>query len=327
MSYTPSASPSSPTSQPPKDYRKLIYALLITALVITWGYLVYDKNQSKQVMVQKEVQYVTVSSAKDSLQVLFNNATARADSLTGSNVQLQGALSQKNSDILKLRTNINSILRKKNATAAELSHARAMISELNEKVDNLYTEINKLKGENQELTTTNQQLNTDKSQLTTEKGELQSNLAKTEAAKANVEDLASTLHASNINVSAVKVKSNGSQKETSSAKRADIFVISCSLDENRITPSGNKTLYVCVFNPDSSPSSTEGNFTLRDGSSKSYSNKVEVNYEQGKSLPVRFSWKPGSKFQSGDYKIEIYNNGFKIGEGRKSLKKRGFLGL
>jgi myosin heavy subunit len=327
MPYIPTSSPSSSTSPAPKDYRKLIYALLITALVLTWGYLIYDKNQSKQVSVQKEIQYVTVSSAKDSLQVLFNSATARADSLTGSNVQLQGALSQKNSDILKLRTNINGILRKKNATAAELNHAKAMIAELNEKVDNLYTEITRLKGENQKLTSTNQQLNTDKSQLTTEKGELQTNLSKTEAAKANIEDLASTLHASNINVSAVKVKSNGSQKETSSAKRADIFVISCTLDENRVTPSGNKTLYVCVFNPDNSPSVTAGNFTIRDGSSKAYSDKVDVNYEQGKSLPVSFSWKPGSKFQSGDYKIEIYNNGFKIGEGRKSLKKRGFLGL
>lgn len=327
MPYIPTASPTSPVPPAPKDSRKLIYALLITALVLTWGYLIYDKNQAKQVLVQKEVQYVTVSTAKDSLQVLFNSATARADSLTGSNVQLQGALSQKNSDILKLRTNINSILRKKNATAAELNQAKAMIAELNEKVDSLYAEITKLKGENEELTTTNQKLTTDKSQLTTEKGELQSNLSKTEAAKANIEDLASTLHASNINVTAVKLKSNGSEKETSSAKRADVFVISCTLDENRVAPSGSKTLYVCVFNPDSSPSASEGSFTTRDGSSKTYSDKVEVNYEQGKSLPVKFTWKPGTKFQSGDYKIEIYNNGFKIGEGKKSLKKRGFLGL
>lgn len=325
MTYTPSASPSS--SPAPKDNRKLIYALLITALVVTWGYLIYDKNQTKQTLVQKEIQYVTVNSAKDSLQLLFNDASARADSLTGSNVQLQGALSQKNSEILKLRVNINSILKKKNATAAELSQAKAMIAELNGKIDNLFAEISKLKGENEQLTSANQQLSTEKSKLTTEKGELQSNLSKTEAAKANVEDLASTLHASNINITAVKVKNNGSQKETSTAKRADIFIISCTLDENRIAPSGNKTLYVCVTNPDGTPSATVGNFSVREGGTKAYSDKVEVNYEQGKSLPVSFSWKPGSKFQSGDYKIEIYNNGFKIGEGKKSLKKHSFLGL
>jgi len=156
---------------------------------------------------------------------------------------------------------------------------------------------------------------------------LQTNLSKTQADKANVEDLASTLHASNIAVEAVKVKSNGSQKQTSSAKRADLFIISCSLDENRVTPSGKKTIYVSVSNPDGTPSGTEGTFKSRDGNDVAYSNKVEVDYTTGKILPVSFSWKPENKFQAGEYKILIYHNGFKIGEGKKDLKKGGFLGL
>lgn len=323
MSYSSNAAP-----QPQqKDNRKTIYALLIGALVLTWGYLIYDKSKNKEIITQKEIQYVNVSNAKDSLQSLFNDASARADSLTGSNVQLTGALAQKNSEILKLRSNIGSILKKKNATEAELKQAKEMIAELNGKIDGLFAEITKLKGENQQLTSANQQLSTEKNQLTTEKGELQTNLSKTQAEKANVEDLASTLHASNISVEAVKVKSNGSQKETSSAKRADLFIISCSLDENRVTPSGKKTIYVSVLNPDGTPSGTEGSFKSRDGSDVAYSNKVEVDYTTGKILPVSFSWKPGSKFQAGEYKIIIYHNGFKIGEGKKDLRKGGFLGL
>ncbi|HEX3024225.1 MAG TPA: hypothetical protein VHP12_03355, partial [Chitinophagaceae bacterium] len=125
----------------------------------------------------------------------------------------------------------------------------------------------------------------------------------------------------------VKVKSNGSQKQTSSAKRADLFIISCSLDENRVTPSGKKTIYVSVSNPDGTPSGTEGTFKSRDGNDVAYSNKVEVDYTTGKILPVSFSWKPENKFQAGEYKILIYHNGFKIGEGKKDLKKGGFLGL
>jgi len=323
MSYSPGTTPQAPQ----KDNRKTIYALLITALVLTWGYLIIDKSKNKEVITQKEIQYVTVSNAKDSLQALFNDATARADSLTGSNVQLTGALAEKNSEILKLKSNIGGILKKKNATDAELKQAKEMITELNGKIDGLFTEITKLKGENQELTSTNKQLNTEKTQLTNEKGELQTNLSKTQAEKANVEDLASTLHASNISVNAVKVKGDGSQKETSSAKRADLFVISCNLDENRVTPSGKKTLYVSVFNPDGTASGSEGTFKSRDAGDVSYSNRVEVDYVTGKSLPVSFSWKPGAKFQAGEYKIVIYHNGFKIGEGKKDLKKGGFLGL
>jgi len=329
MSYTPSATPQDQQS-PEKDNRKTVYAILIGALILTWGYIVYDKSKTKETITQKDVQITNVTSAKDSLQVLFNDASAKADSLTGNNVQLQGALAQKNSDILKLKSNIRSILNKKNATEAELKQAKAMIAELNGKIDSLFAEINQLKGENQQLTAANQQLSTDKSQLTSEKKNLETNLASTQTENKNLSDkvdVASTLHASNINVAAVIMKKDGREKETSNAKRANMFVISCNIDENRVTPSGKKTLYVCVYNPNGTPSATEGTFKMRDGSDKAYTNRVEVNYEQGKTLPVSFNWKPGNKFEQGDYKIEIYNNGFKIGEGKKSMKKGGFLGF
>ena len=49
---------------------------------------------------------------------------------------------------------------------------------------------------------------------------------------------------------------------------------------------------------------------------------IETN-EQGKASQVSFDWKQAAAFQMGNYKIEIYNNGFKIGEGVTSLKKGG----
>jgi predicted nuclease with TOPRIM domain len=316
--------------QQSSDNRKTIYALLIGALILTWGYIIYDKSKTKETITQKDAQIVTVTGAKDSLQVLFNDASARIDSITGNNVQLQGDLAAKNSEILTLKSNIRGILNKKNASDAELKQAKSLITELNGKIDDLYAQINQLKGENQQLSSANQQLSTEKSQLTSEKKNLETNLASTQTENKNLADkvdVASTLKATNIGVSAMSVKSSGSEKETSKAKKADLLNISCTLDENRVTPSGKKTLYVCVFNPDGTPSGTEGTFTTREGEVKSYTNKVDVNYEQGKSSVVNFSWKPNGKFITGDYKIEIYNNGFKIGEGRKTLKKSGFLGL
>lgn len=320
----------SSTPQPSKNNRKTIEAILVAALILTWGYIIYDKSKTKEIVTQKDSQIGQVTNAKDSLQVLFNNASARIDSIAGSNVQLQGDLATKNAEILTLKSNIRGILNKKNASDSELKQAKSMITELNGKIDDLYVQINQLKEENQQLTTTNRQLNTEKTQLTTDKKNLESDLATTQTENKNLSDkvdVASTLHASNIAVAAMKVKSNGSERETSSAKKADLFTISCILDENRVTPSGKKTLYVCVSDPDGNPSGTEGTFTTREGDVKSYSNRVEINYEQGKSSVVSFNWKPGDKFKTGDYKIEIYNNGFKIGEGHKTLKKGGFLGL
>ncbi len=142
--------------------------------------------------------------------------------------------------------------------------------------------------------------------------------------------MASTLHASNINIAAINVRGNGKEKETSKAKKADMFRVSFDLDENRIAPSGQKELYVVVIGPDGKPitipSNGSGEFQTRDEGSKVYTSKVDINYEQGKRTPVSFDWKQENHYQTGDYKIEIYHNGYKIGEGTKSLRKGGLFG-
>ncbi|MFX6006895.1 hypothetical protein ABTF07_20180, partial [Acinetobacter baumannii] len=81
--------------------------------------------------------------------------------------------------------------------------------------------------------------------------------------------------------------------------------------------------YVVVTGPDGNIISEGGNFNTREEGSKAYTSKVSVNYEQNKIIPVSFDWKQTERFKEGDYKIEIYNNGFKIGQGTKTLKKGG----
>jgi len=44
---------------------------------------------------------------------------------------------------------------------------------------------------------------------------------------------------------------------------------------------------------------------------------------QGQKQPVKVEWSQNGKFETGGYKVEIYNNGFKIGEGICTLKKGG----
>lgn len=323
MSYTPTATSQTPQQQP-QDNRKIYYGILVAALLLTWGYIIYDKSQTKQVVAAKEQQIITVVSAKDSIQQDFNLASAKLDSMAGTNIKLQGALAAKNDDIIKLKQNISGILRNKNATASELKQAKSMIAELNGKIENLFADLEKAKAENTQLTVTNTQLNTDKQQLSTEKQAIAENLAATDAAKKNVEDLASTLHASNLAISAINVKNNGKEKETTTAKRADLLRFSFDIDENRVAPSGTKQLYIIVTGPDGKVLSNGTTFTTREAGDKQYTEKVEVNYEQGKRLPVSFNKnKEGANYETGDYKIQIYHNGFKIGEGTKTLKKGG----
>lgn len=329
MSYSnyPTAG-EAPQGQAPKDNRKIIYGILIAALLGTWAYIYYDKSKSTETITQLQTQYSNVDSARNVVLAEYNDALARMDSLTGTNNQLQGELAQRKNEIDKLKADIRSELGKKNA---DLAKAKSMIAQLNGKINDLLTEIETLKAENQQLTATNQQITTERDTLASQKKVVESTLATTQAEKAHVEDVGSTLHASNINITPIDIKGSGKEKATTTAKRVDVFRVSFDLDENRIAPSGSKELYVCVYGPDGKPitmpTGGSGTFTTRDEGDKVFTNKMDVNYEQGKRLPVSFDWKPeAGKYQTGNYKVEIYQNGYKIGEGTKSLKKGGLFG-
>ncbi len=309
-----------------KDNRKVIYGILIGALVLTWAYIFYDKSKNEEEKQQLTAQVNQVDSARLEILEEFNLATIKIDSLTNNSIELQGSLADKNAAIQQLKSEIRSILSKKNATSAELEQAKALIAELNGKVNDLFAELQQVKAENKALTASNEQLNQEKTTLTSQKAELEDNLNTTKSEKKKLEDkvdIASTLKATNINIAAINIKNSGQEVSTTSAKRADMFLVSFIVDENRVTPSGSKDLYVCITGPDGKLYTEGGSFSTREEGQKSYTNQVTINYETGKQMPVSFNWKKNDKYQAGDYKIEIYNNGFKIGEGTRTLKKGG----
>ncbi len=327
MAYTdyPSTGAASPNQpQQPKDNRNLIYGILSVLLLGALGYIVYDKSKSNQQIQQQQAQITTTTNEKDSLDNEFKNALQRMDSLTGNNAQLQGKLTDREAEINKLKAEYQAESKKGNADKRKL---QSLINQLNGKINDYETQIAQLQAENEQLTTSNKTLTVQRDSLTTTTQNLSTSLAASDSEKTHVTDVASTLHASNINIAAIDVKNSGKEKTTSTAKKADMLRVSFDLDENRIAPSGQKELYVVVTSPDGKPvtipSSGSGQFDTRDEGSKVFTSKVDVQYEQGKRVPVSFNWKQENHYQTGNYKIEIYHNGYKIGEGTKSLKKGG----
>jgi myosin heavy subunit len=317
----PSATP--PAQEPKKDNRGLIYGVLIAALLGTWGYIIYDKSRTKEVIQQKDVQYAALDSSKNMVTKEYEDALLRLDAMTSSNTRLDSLVKSKDQELEGLKGRIKNLVNKQNATAADLKEARALISELNGKIDGYLVEIQRLQAENQQLTQ-------DKQTLTTQKAELEQNLATTSTEKKAAEekvDIGSTLHASNFKINAVNVKGGGKEKNTSTAKRADKFRISFDLDENLIAPSGKKDLYVVVTDPSGKVVSEQGlnsgSFTTRKDGEKQFTNKVSVDYEQGAKKSVSFDLQQTDKYVPGNYKVEVYHNGFKIGENTVVLKKGG----
>jgi len=306
---------------PRKNFKNLIIAILAIALVGTGIGLVVNKNKSNDTIQQQQTQIATVTDQKSDIQKSFDASLARLDSMSTLNTNLQSKLSDDTKDIADKKKEIRSILNKKNATAAELSRAKTLIASLNDKITGMEQQIAQLTQDNQSLTQ-------DKATLTQEKEQLNQNLTTTTATKdslAQKVDVASTLNASNIAITPIDVRRSGKEKVTTKAKRVDKLVISFDVD-NRIAKSGPTDVFVCVIGPDGKPISNQalnsGTFTTRDEGQKEFTAKLPVNIETDKKKNVQFSFAPGD-FHQGDYKIQIYQNGFLIGQGTRSLRKGG----
>jgi hypothetical protein len=325
--FPPSETPSTRPPQPPKkDWRTLISIPLILALLGTWGYIIWDKSKTKDEIQKKDTMYAGVISEKDTLQSLLEEATNRYDNLKTTNAKKDSTITIKDKEIASKKAQIQSILSKKNATDAELKQARALIASLNTDIEDYKAQVEVLKGQNVVLTQ-------EKEAVTQERNKVQQDFdsAKTVIKqKEDVIDVGSTLHASNFSILGIDEKKNGKEKETTKAKRVDKVRISFDLDENRITQSGEKDLYILVTAPNGQPVAVEalgsGKFTTREGEEKTFTQKVNVNYMQGQKQRVSFDWKQNSPYETGDYKIEVYNNGFKVGEGIRHFKKGGLFG-
>lgn len=306
--------------------RNILTGILIVALLATWGYIIYDKNKTKQEKQDLTTQIVNSDSSKNELQRELNDAALRLDVLKTSNVKADSLLKTKDKDIQDLKSRVQTIINNKNATAAQLAEARRLIAELKGNIETYTAQI-------EELKTQNTQLTQEKQQVTQERDIVRKNYDSANQVikqKEDVIDVGSTLHASNFSIVGLKEKKNGKEKETTTAKRVDKLRISFDIDENRITQSGPKDIYVSITSPDGKPVTVDalgsGKFVTRDGIERPFTKKVQINYVQGQKQPVTVEWTQNSGFQTGNYKIEIYNNGFKIGEGVRTFKKGGLFG-
>ncbi|WP_301921577.1 hypothetical protein [Ferruginibacter sp.] len=325
--FPPSEStPSTNPRQQKKDWRTLLSIPLIIALLGTWGYIIWDKSKTKDEIQKKDFQYSAVISEKDTLQSLLEEATMRYDILKTTNAKNDSTITSKDRNIAAKKAQIQSILSKQHATAAELKQAKEMIASLNTDIADYKAQVELLKGQNVVLTQEKEVVTKERNKVRQEYDSAKTVIKQRE----DIIDVGSTLHAANFTILGIEDKRNGKEKETTKAKKVDKIRISFDLDENRIATSGTKDLYILVTAPDGKPIAVEalgsGMFTTREGDQKSYTQKVNVNYSQGQKQRVSFDWKQNSPYTTGDYKIEVYHNGFKIGEGTRHFKKGGLFG-
>ncbi len=314
----PSASNQFP--EPKKDNKSSVIILLSIALIGSWIYFFYARNEANSVIDEKNAQYATLDSARNTIQREYDSAIVRLEELTQTNTGLDSLVKTRNAELDVLKSKFRSLVGKQNATSEDLSQAKKLVSDLNSRIDDYVQEIQRLQAENQ-------QLNMDKTNLSTENKNLNTTLSAANTARKQAEqkvDVGSTLRASGFSIVAIHERNSGKERSTSSAKRADKMRISFNLEQNRIATSGTKQLFIIAKDPAGKVIQEEGlasgMFDTRQDGQLEFTTKLDAEYNQNETKNISFDLKQSEKYMKGNYRIVVYQNGFNIGEGMAVLK-------
>lgn len=319
-----------PPANDPKQQgkgKKTWYIILIIALVGTWVFIIYDKIQDKRKESALHTQITASDSLRSAIQAQYDEAAKELDAVLGENTQLQGMVATQRQEIEALKNRIQDELQRKDG---DLNKAKSLIQQLKTKVSGLLSEIDALKQQNQALTVSNQVLQSRNDTLAQQKNAVIDTLSTTRREKEQIVEEASTLHISKFSVQPISLDRKGNESETTKAKRASYLKINFIIDENRIAQSGKKNLYIIVTDPEgnviSTPEMGSGSFSTKKQGERVFTKMLSVNYTTGENLPVSFSLMQQTPFKVGTYKVEVFHNGYAVGNGNVTLKKSGLFG-
>ncbi|MCC6725869.1 MAG: hypothetical protein IT258_15275 [Saprospiraceae bacterium] len=332
---TPAAGNVPPVVPPVAPKKKGVNPLVPISIVLgllllgVAAWLTFQSMSTTRMLEQKVAELEEVEKLKNELETQYNQAIAELDALKGDNEQINAMIEQQKAELQANKGQISDLLREKKQYDA----ARREIAGLKAKVSEYIAQIEQLKSEQEQLSQDNVRLKSDKDSLAYT---LQTKFVENEAlttAKAQLvserEELTKSVQAGSvikvkdINVSGMKVKKNGKTSEKESAKRIDQLNICFTTIANDIVQPGKEKFYVRIINPKGETLAIDdlgsGTTVDKSGQEVRFTQAQEYDYANDETQ-LCFAWKPNTAFQSGKYKVEIYNTGYFAGSSDFELK-------
>jgi len=311
----------------PKRANGLLTAGLVVMTALA-GFLGYLLTQEKEVSgrqesdIQLKVQELATTHAKlDSISLQLDQKIAEVQRLGGNVDELMKVKADLERDKASLRKNSRVSIAK---YERKIKEYEAFLVQKDE-------EIAQLQEQNQQLTATNETLNTENTGLKTTLETTTKAYADTVGTlTAKTQDLtekvtiASALKAENVRVYAITPKGKERDGEKYRAKRLDKIKVAFQLAKNPLTKEEPKDILVRLVDPEgavvSDMATGSGTFNTRNGQEMVYTTKQQVNYT-GNGPAVEVVYARGNQpIKKGRYNVELYSEGFKIGEGGFEVK-------
>ncbi len=285
--------------------RTAIIVALLSIIVVIQSIKIYldyqDKVEVNQQLATTEEDLATTMHRLREIQSELELKIAEIEKLGGDLTELEKAKAEIDAELRRTRTRTSKSI-------MELKDRVAGYEELLKLKDE---EIEKLKSVNKELFSENRNLKTKQNVLSDSINQL----ARNKEELAGKVAIASQLKAENISVASV----NGRGKERSSpfrSKQLEKLKVEFSIAENKVAPIEGKKILIRVTDENGQVifdvAKGSGTFLL-EGKEEFYTAAQEILFDNS-GQKLSFFYEKGSEYAAGTYQVEIFTEGYRMGQ-------------
>jgi len=294
-----------------KNNKSSIIIALLSIVIIVQAIKIYLDSQKKDELNQ------TIVSTKDELSSTLTRLDSIKTELDQKISQIQ-KLGGDITDLQKVKTEVETQLKRSSARSAkEIAQLKNQVEGYTELLKNKDEEIEKLKSVNKELYSENKTLKTKQNKLS----DSITTLAKNKNELASKVAIASQLRIENAKVTGLNSK--GKERESPfKNKQLAKLKIEFNLAENKVAPIEGKKIMIRIIDENKQVlfdvAKGGGTFTLN-GKDEFYTAIQEILFDNTKQK-LTFFYEKGSDYASGNYTIEVFTEGYKMGSTQFSIK-------
>lgn len=293
-----------------KGDRNKIYFLVvvIAALLGTNAYLlVKDKHENQR--------FVSVNTEKDRLKLEVEKIEIELDKANSLNVALSEKLIKEQELARKKIAELKLALQDGTLTEEQLERAQDEVKELRVFVKNYNESIIRLERENLNLKSEMDSLKVSAEAAAQRAAELEK---KNSELDARVKTSAA-LKASNVSITAYRVKSSGRNIEVTKASTAKKLSVHFEIVPNQLAKKDYHKIYLRVFDPAGNLIANENNMFEADGQEMQFSSSTSISYNDDNTA-YTMDWINPNPFIKGSYAIILYADGYTMGRSSITLR-------
>ena len=282
---------------------KVLTGILAVALVALSIYTIkfYNEEKENKEILQKEK--AVIEDELNELIVKYDEAIAENEIM--------------DQDLVNARDRISRLLdsvKDNEANLVLISRYRREIGNLKAEKDRLFRVVDSLSSENQKLVTSLDST----SVALEERTRLSDSLKTTNQSLSTKVDKASRLKVTSLSGSGVIVRNSGKLVENDNNRRVDQIRTCFTITANDLAESGEKNMYVQVYNPDNELVGDEI-VVQHEGGTMVYSAASKVYYENEELDVCILANTVEDKLLEGNYKVYVYNDALLLGTASFSL--------